>query len=152
MKFFIRSRSFFCAFVFASVSMMVLAGYSEARIRHVKRIGVYAGGNSYSAYGVNLGYNLVDEVRVHAGVDFSTTPKISYSGLDFGGLYFFDAKNFAPAVGLNFMGTSGYAMYALGGMDWANDNGLNVGLQASVPFSSHISLGFIWYLGWYFGP
>jgi len=149
MKFFSR-RPFLNAFAFLFLFVMISGEHSDARIRHVKRIGVYGGGTSYSSYGLNLGYNLVDEVRVHAGVDFSTYSKLSYSGLDFGGLYFFEGKSFSPAVGLNFMGTTGYAMYALGGMDWADDSGLNVGLQASVPFSSHISLGFIWYLGWYF--
>ena len=150
MKFSIARSPFFCVFVLLALFSMMMAGQSEARIRHVKRIGIYGGGNSYSTYGLNLGYNLVDEVRVHAGVDFNTFSKLSYTGLDFGGLYFFDGKNFSPAVGLNFMGTTGYAMYALGGMDWADDSGLNVGLQASIPFSTSISLGFIWYLGWYF--
>ncbi|MGE0617110.1 MAG: hypothetical protein AB7P04_15885, partial [Bacteriovoracia bacterium] len=121
--------------------------------RNSKRFGIYASllGEPFPAlYGFNLGYNVIDVFRFHAGYGMASTTSgnasISLKTIGFGVKAMVPGWNFTPVVGFGYsiatltltgntsgldiggFSASGNTMSVSFGIDWQTEYGLNFGL------------------------
>ena len=130
--------------------------------RLAKPFGVYAGFQSSSVDSINVGLNVADQWRIHAG-DYATLSGgfKSYNVYEAGAIYLTSAQTLSPFVGAELEGIglssangkpSGISssLAAEAGVDWQALVGFNLGLRAVLPLSDLTNLRLSAYFGWYF--
>ena len=132
--------------------------HASARTQH--KVGAYVRttGITSDYYTANVGVNLGDSWRIHAGEGVYLNSGTKFVNPEVGAIYLFSTSNLSPYLGASFeniapsknpgVSTSGLA--ADMGVDWTADIGFNLGLGAMIPLSSLTTVQLSFYVGWYF--
>jgi hypothetical protein len=149
-------------FIFATQALFFcLPGLASERMAHP--IGAYVGFQSDSVNSINLGWNVADQWRIHAG-DYATFSGgfKSFNVYEAGLIYLTSSSGLSPFIGAELEGVglststhgkpSGISnsVAAEAGLDWQSQVGFNLGLRAVLPLSDFTNLRLSAYVGWYF--
>jgi len=151
-KWFDRTPSIWC---FLTGVLLTISQETQASSRLVHRFGAYGsfvGDPVPSILGVNLGYNLGDIARIHAGVGSLAAGVIN--GMSYGGgaKFFVPGWNFSPFAGAQYtflqldsvlgislpggVNSSAGVLSVGGGVDWQTGFGLNLSAGAYLPVAT----------------